>query len=432
MLSGYSFLAGALALVRKSPGSARLSETARRAGIAAFAVVFLAAVVLVVAAFQNDFSIAYIFHHSNRDLPAPYKFATLWSGQEGSLLFWSLLLAAYGLVLRLRYKTDPRLFAYASVIIAAVQVFFLLVLNVGFCFDRTFTPLGAYHFESASMVRLQDLPFVRSLPVPLPYPWLQGLDMMKSQEQDGSTFGNIYLLGKLGDVHDPSFHGFKSYYAVALFFKEPIALQILFLMGMAWVWKNRRLDEFVLGEALLAVAAGALFVWLSFFSRAQIGIRHILPVFAVDVIVAGAAFAGFRSMLLRRRVVLGLLVVWLGISVASYYPNMIPYMNEWVLDRKLAYKVLADSNLDWGQNSAAVEAFLKKNPDVIENPKVPTSGRILVDANHLVGVAQQPGDPLDGMRWLRSRYKPVAEVGYADFLFLVPASDLAAQTLRRR
>jgi cytochrome c-type biogenesis protein CcmF len=128
-LCAYSFLAGILALINKGPGSERLGETARRAGVASFAIVFLAAVVLVVAAFQNDFSIAYIFHHSNRDLPAPYKFATLWSGQEGSLLFWALLLSAYGLVLRLRYKTDVRLFAYASVIIAAVQVFFLLLLN---------------------------------------------------------------------------------------------------------------------------------------------------------------------------------------------------------------------------------------------------------------------------------------------------------------
>src|SRR5579862_8852642 len=95
VLSGYSFLAGALALFRKNTSSVRLTETARRAGVAAFAVVFLAALILVIAAFQNDFSIAYIFHHSNRDLPAPYKFATLWSGQEGSLLFWSLLLSAY-------------------------------------------------------------------------------------------------------------------------------------------------------------------------------------------------------------------------------------------------------------------------------------------------------------------------------------------------
>src|SRR5258708_13014167 len=128
-LSGYSFLAGLVALVRRQAGSERLSETARRAGIASFGAVFLGAVVLVVSAFRNDFSILYLLQHSNRDLPWPYKFATLWSGQEGSLLFWSLLLSGYGLVLRLRHKTDERLFAHASVVIAAVQVFFLLLLN---------------------------------------------------------------------------------------------------------------------------------------------------------------------------------------------------------------------------------------------------------------------------------------------------------------
>src|ERR1700692_2947961 len=115
------------ALLRR--GSERIGETARRAGIATFAAVFLAAVVLVICAFRDDFTIAYIFHHSNRDLPAPYKFATLWSGQEGSLVFWSLLLAGYGFVLRLRYKADPRLFAYASVVLAAVQIFFLSLVN---------------------------------------------------------------------------------------------------------------------------------------------------------------------------------------------------------------------------------------------------------------------------------------------------------------
>ena len=126
-LSVYCFGAGLFALV--NPDSERVGETARRAGIAVFGAVFLAAVVLVVAAFSNDFSIAYIFHHSNRDLDPKYKFATLWSGQEGSLVFWALLLSGYGLVLRLRYKTDPRLFAYASVVIAAVQVFFFAIVN---------------------------------------------------------------------------------------------------------------------------------------------------------------------------------------------------------------------------------------------------------------------------------------------------------------
>ena len=128
-LCACSFAIWVIALLRSRQADARLGETARRAGIATFALVFLAALVLVICAFSDDFSIAYIFHHSNRDLPIPYKFAVLWSGQEGSLLFWSLLLGAYGLVLRLRHKTDVRLFAHASVIIAAVQIFFLLLLN---------------------------------------------------------------------------------------------------------------------------------------------------------------------------------------------------------------------------------------------------------------------------------------------------------------
>src|SRR6185369_4060009 len=129
-LSVYCFGAGIWALTSKDRGAELLGETARRAGIAVFGAVLVAAVILVVAAFQNNFSIAYILHHSNRDLPAPYKFAVLWSGQEGSLLFWSLLLGAYGLVLRLRHKVDQKLVAYAGVIIAGVQVFFLLLNNI--------------------------------------------------------------------------------------------------------------------------------------------------------------------------------------------------------------------------------------------------------------------------------------------------------------
>ena len=125
-LALYSFIVGALALYRKDD---LLSETARRAGIASFVAVVAAAAALVVAALTNDFSLAYIMQHSNRALPTPYKFAALWSGQEGSLLFWALLLSTYGFVLRVRHKVDQQLTAYASVVIAAVQVFFLLLVN---------------------------------------------------------------------------------------------------------------------------------------------------------------------------------------------------------------------------------------------------------------------------------------------------------------
>ena len=134
-LSGYTLAAGGLALRQLATGRQgrlrpeRLAETARRSGIASFAAVTAAAFALVWAAFTNDFSVSYVLHHSNRDLPGAYKFAALWSGQEGSLLLWAWLLAAYGFVLRLRHRTDVKLFAYASTILAAIQLFFLVLLN---------------------------------------------------------------------------------------------------------------------------------------------------------------------------------------------------------------------------------------------------------------------------------------------------------------
>jgi cytochrome c-type biogenesis protein CcmF len=136
MLSAYTLVGGALALYR-SPGrpngqldaASRLGETARRAGIASFIAMCCAAFALVWAAFTDDYSVAYILHHTNRALPAAYKFSALWSGQEGSLLLWAWLLSGYGFVLRLRHKVDVRLSAFASTILAGVQVFFLLLLN---------------------------------------------------------------------------------------------------------------------------------------------------------------------------------------------------------------------------------------------------------------------------------------------------------------
>jgi cytochrome c-type biogenesis protein CcmF len=133
-LAAYNLLAGALALRLLATGQPtrispeRLADTARRAGIAGFVAVTGAAFALVWSVFTNDFSITYILDHSNRALPIPYKFAALWSGQEGSLLLWAWLLGMYGFVLRLRHKTDVKLYAYAGAILAGVQVFFLAIL----------------------------------------------------------------------------------------------------------------------------------------------------------------------------------------------------------------------------------------------------------------------------------------------------------------
>src|ERR1700690_4366979 len=134
-LAAYNLLAGAVALRLIATGQPaaispeRLADTARRAGIAGFVAVTMAAFALVWSVFTNDFSITYILEHSNRALPGAYKFSALWSGQEGSLLLWAWLLGIYGFVLRLTHKNDVKLYAYAGTIRAGIQFFFLLILN---------------------------------------------------------------------------------------------------------------------------------------------------------------------------------------------------------------------------------------------------------------------------------------------------------------
>src|SRR5260370_17257384 len=76
-LSAYSFLPGLLALFNRDAASARLGETARRAGIATFGAVLLPAIVLVMAAFNDHFSLPSLFHPRNRDFPTSYHFPLL-------------------------------------------------------------------------------------------------------------------------------------------------------------------------------------------------------------------------------------------------------------------------------------------------------------------------------------------------------------------
>jgi Dolichyl-phosphate-mannose-protein mannosyltransferase len=109
-------------------------------------------------------------------------------------------------------KSDsPRVSRRSLIIFLAIALAcFILVANAGFCFDRSLTPLKSYRFYSEPFLQLQKVPVLRSFPVPLPYPFLQGLDMLKYHDESGLTYGKIYLLGELRDPSDPSFHSFKS------------------------------------------------------------------------------------------------------------------------------------------------------------------------------------------------------------------------------
>ncbi len=123
----YAFVGGIAGLRTRNP---LLLSSARRAALALFPLVSLAVGALLYGFVRDDFSLAYVVEHSSRDLPLLYKLAALWSGQEGSLLFWSWLLTAYLFaVLWVNRGRHPELMPYVGTIVAGVSMFFLLLNN---------------------------------------------------------------------------------------------------------------------------------------------------------------------------------------------------------------------------------------------------------------------------------------------------------------
>jgi cytochrome c-type biogenesis protein CcmF len=123
----YAFVAGIVGIATRRTV---LTKSARNAGMAVFGLVTLAVASLEYFFFTDNFSMAYVAEHSNHALPLFYKFAALWSGQEGSLLFWSWLLSIYAFsAIFLNRKKHPELMPYVGVVLAGVQTFFLTLNN---------------------------------------------------------------------------------------------------------------------------------------------------------------------------------------------------------------------------------------------------------------------------------------------------------------
>jgi len=117
-----------------------------------------------------------------------------------------------------------------SFVIALFIAVNIIIINVGFKFDGAGTPLSKYTFKDGLFKTLQGTPIIASLPLPLPIPYLQGLDLCKFEEKMGKAWGNIYMAGRLRvNYHNGTLHGFPGYYFYAAFFKVPIATQIIFL-----------------------------------------------------------------------------------------------------------------------------------------------------------------------------------------------------------
>jgi len=127
VLALFSIGANVFAIRRRSPEAL---QSARHAIWAMTTMVALAAVALWSGLLQNDFSLEYVASYSSSTLPTIYKMTALWGGQQGSLLFWTLLLTAFTSIVAVQNRRrNPEIAPWALVVMSIVAVFFLFMLN---------------------------------------------------------------------------------------------------------------------------------------------------------------------------------------------------------------------------------------------------------------------------------------------------------------
>jgi cytochrome c-type biogenesis protein CcmF len=127
-LAVYATVAGSLGASRRKR---RLVVSADNALIGAFAASCVAFVVLLAAFLRRDFSFVYVAEHSSTTLPAPYSVSALWGGQEGSLLLWLVVAAAYAAAATvLARRTLGARIPWVTPAFGLVVGFFALVLTV--------------------------------------------------------------------------------------------------------------------------------------------------------------------------------------------------------------------------------------------------------------------------------------------------------------
>jgi cytochrome c-type biogenesis protein CcmF len=128
VLGGFSALLSFFAGWRQSD---MFIQVGRRAFYAATAMVTIAAVLLELGLLTHDFSLAYVVEHTDLATPTALVAAGFYGGQEGSLLYWTLILGLLGSAsLIASASLGGRVAAYATGILAAILSFFLFVLAV--------------------------------------------------------------------------------------------------------------------------------------------------------------------------------------------------------------------------------------------------------------------------------------------------------------
>jgi len=112
-------------------------------------------------------------------------------------------------------------------------------------------------------------------------------------------------------------------------------------------------------ETLWMLIPATVFLAASMTSNLNIGLRHILPIYPFLSVLAAAGAWRLAKKHRAWGIIVGGLVLFHAASSLRAFPNYLSYSNELWGGPSKTYRVLTDSNVDWGQGLPAVKGYLE-------------------------------------------------------------------------
>ena len=151
-------------------------------------------------------------------------------------------------------------------------------------------------------------------------------------------------------------HGVWFYFPAAFAIKSTLGFLLLLalalLAGRVGAPARRR-------EILWMLIPATVYFAASMTSNLNIGIRHILPIYPFLSVLAAAGAWRLGKTGRAWQLVVGALVFIHAASSLRAFPNYLSYSNELWGGPAKTYRVLTDSNVDWGQGLPAVKRYLE-------------------------------------------------------------------------
>ncbi|MEO6061306.1 MAG: cytochrome c biogenesis protein CcsA, partial [Thermoflexales bacterium] len=104
----------------------RMVQSGRAAASLVFPLMLIGAAGIWAALLNNDYGVKYVASVSSRATPLFFRLTALWGSQDGSLLFWCLLMSVFVFfAMRRPWREDKSLLPYVTATMALVLAFFI-------------------------------------------------------------------------------------------------------------------------------------------------------------------------------------------------------------------------------------------------------------------------------------------------------------------